>query len=96
MRFRLHPSHLLDLTASTQKRRCIGVFDTVGSIGLPEEISRKSPDATLFGFSDKLLGAHVERAYHAMALNERRADFVRYILYLEAMGGNVVAELGNM
>lgn len=30
----------------------------------------------LFDFPDKLLGPHIERALHAMSLNEDREDFV--------------------
>jgi type VI secretion system (T6SS) phospholipase Tle1-like effector len=61
--------------------RCIGVFDTVGSLGLPEELSFGSKKIqTLFGFPDSTLGDHVERAYQALALNETRADFVRTFL----------------
>ncbi len=57
--------------------RCIGVFDTVGALGLPEEISLNNKRArNLFGFPDRLLGEHVCRAYQALALNEPRADFV--------------------
>lgn len=57
--------------------RCIGVFDTVGSLGLPEELAFGSKRIkTLFGFPDSVLGDHVERAYQALALNETRADFV--------------------
>ncbi|KAI0082303.1 hypothetical protein K474DRAFT_1586300 [Panus rudis PR-1116 ss-1] len=55
---------------------CLGVFDTVGSVGLPEELSLRSDRVkTIFGFSDKYLGPHVARAYHALALNENRKDF---------------------
>jgi len=35
---------------------------------------------TLFGFSDSILGDHVERGYQALALNETRADFVPFAL----------------
>ena len=57
--------------------RCVGVFDTVGSLGLPEELALGSKKIkTLFGFSDAVLGDHIERAYQALALNETRADFV--------------------
>ncbi|KNZ78562.1 hypothetical protein J132_00421 [Termitomyces sp. J132] len=57
--------------------KCLGVFDTVGSIGLPEElVSRSNEVRTIFGFPDKVLGPHVEYAYQALALNETRADFV--------------------
>jgi hypothetical protein len=57
--------------------RCIGVFDTVGSLGLPEELSFGSKKIkSLFGFPDSVIGDHVERAYQALALNETRSDFV--------------------
>ncbi|KAJ7596991.1 hypothetical protein C8J56DRAFT_918849 [Mycena floridula] len=56
--------------------KCVGVFDTVGSLGLPEELTVHSTKIrTLFGFPDKLLGEHIERAYQALALNETRKDF---------------------
>ncbi|KAM5536247.1 hypothetical protein V8D89_010146 [Ganoderma adspersum] len=56
--------------------KVIGVFDTVGSVGLPEELSlRSSKIRNIFGFPDHVLGSHVERAYHAMAINETRKDF---------------------
>jgi hypothetical protein len=53
------------------------VFDTVGALGLPAEFTRSPKISTLFGFADKILPEHIERAYHAMALDEERADFVR-------------------
>ncbi|KAJ8514702.1 hypothetical protein ONZ45_g7784 [Pleurotus djamor] len=56
--------------------KCVGVFDTVGSLGLPEEFPLRSRRIkTLFGFPDRVLGDHIERAYQALALNEPRADF---------------------
>lgn len=55
----------------------IGVFDTVGSLGLPEElVIASSVMKTIFGFNDRRLGDYVERAYHAMAINEMRGNFV--------------------
>lgn len=58
-------------------QRVLGVFDTVGSVGMPEELTLHDDKMkTLFGFPDRLLGHHVERAYQALALNEHRADFV--------------------
>jgi hypothetical protein len=57
--------------------RCVGVFDTVGSLGLPEELTIGSQKmTTIFGFPDRLLGEHIEYAFHALAMNETRADFV--------------------
>ncbi|KDQ63600.1 hypothetical protein JAAARDRAFT_29622 [Jaapia argillacea MUCL 33604] len=56
--------------------KCVGVFDTVGSFGLPGELTLKSQKIrNVFGFKDTFLGEHVERAYHALALNETRKDF---------------------
>jgi hypothetical protein len=61
----------------TSPFRCVGVFDTVGSLGLPEELTFGSKKLnTIFGFPDKLLGEHIQHAFHALALNETRADFV--------------------
>lgn len=61
-------------------QRVLGVFDTVGSVGMPEELTLHDDKMkTLFGFPDRLLGHHVERAYQALALNEHRADFVSIV-----------------
>lgn len=55
----------------------MGVFDTVSSLGLPEEIAMHTKSIrTIFGFSDTFLGEHIETAFQALGLNERRADFV--------------------
>ncbi|KZV77071.1 hypothetical protein PENSPDRAFT_280333 [Peniophora sp. CONT] len=59
--------------------KCVGVFDTVGSIGMPDELKFGGNDdkmRTLFGFPDSTLGSHVERAYQALAIEETRSDFV--------------------
>ncbi|KAF9535428.1 hypothetical protein CPB83DRAFT_841726 [Crepidotus variabilis] len=52
----------------------LGVWDTVGALGLPEEVPFKSA-YKLFGFNDSLLGDHIERAVQALALHEKRLDF---------------------
>jgi hypothetical protein len=58
------------------KFRCIGVFDTVGAIGLPLEISNRIQGRDdILGFSNNDLGEHVELALHALALNETRENF---------------------
>jgi len=57
--------------------RCLGVWDTVGALGLPEELTPLSKKVVqLFGFHDRFLGDHIETAYQALALNEMRVDFV--------------------
>ncbi|KAJ6621699.1 hypothetical protein B0H10DRAFT_970376 [Mycena sp. CBHHK59/15] len=54
----------------------VGVFETVGSLGLPEELTHHSPQVRdIFGFNDTVLGEHIEYAYQALALDEPRADF---------------------
>jgi len=53
--------------------KCIGVWDTVGELGIPghlDEIFTK-----FYQFHDTTLGPHVENAFHALALDERRSDF---------------------
>ncbi|KAF4622969.1 hypothetical protein D9613_001768 [Agrocybe pediades] len=55
--------------------KCLGVWDTVGAIGLPEEIMIPKKTINLFGFQDRNLGPHVEHAFQALALNEMRKDF---------------------
>ncbi|KAJ7225553.1 hypothetical protein GGX14DRAFT_348671 [Mycena pura] len=53
----------------------VGVFDTVGSLGLPEELTHDTTIRNIFGFSNCRLGEHIQYAYQALALNEPRADF---------------------
>lgn len=53
---------------------CIGVWDTVGALGVPVALFKN-----LFGrrhrFHDTQLGREVETALHAVAIDERRAPF---------------------
>ncbi|RPD55809.1 hypothetical protein L227DRAFT_614943 [Lentinus tigrinus ALCF2SS1-6] len=57
--------------------KVIGVFDTVGSVGMPEELTLTSQKIkNIFGFPDHRLGHHIKRAYQALALDETRADFI--------------------
>ncbi len=54
--------------------KMIGVWDTVGALGVPipyvKPLTRK-----WVGFFDTELGGHVEYAYHALAIDERRGPF---------------------
>lgn len=56
--------------------RFIGVFDTVGALGLPTELRAGRKPERLFGFPDRKLGAHIQYAYQALAIDETRKDFV--------------------
>jgi uncharacterized protein (DUF2235 family) len=57
--------------------KCIGVWDTVGAVGIPEDLAKFDIlFRKYYGFFDSDLGAHVEHAFHAMALDERRKNFL--------------------
>jgi uncharacterized protein (DUF2235 family) len=51
--------------------RCIGVFDTVGSMGIPHSGFCRSE----YQFHDVILGPAVEYAFHALAIDEQRKPF---------------------
>ncbi|KAJ3516259.1 hypothetical protein NLJ89_g1238 [Agrocybe chaxingu] len=55
----------------------LGVWDTVGALGLPEEIPFGKRVYNLFGFPDRQLGEHVQYARQALALDEMRLDFLQ-------------------
>lgn len=63
--------------------RMIGVWDTVGALGLPDKLVLpvlRSLDNRarneLFGFLDTSLNGRVESAYHALAIDEHREPFL--------------------
>ena len=70
-----HPSVLDDFKDrhSPVRVKCIGVWDTVGALGVPGNIDRVF--ASFYEFHDTDLGAHVENAFHALALDETRDSF---------------------
>ena len=51
----------------------VGVWDTVGSLGIPSLIGGVDP--VVYGFLDTDLHPDVLNAYQALAINERRAEF---------------------
>ena len=62
--------------------RFVGVWDTVGALGIPDELFvpalRKlddALDAKLYGFLDTELSPRVQAAYHAVAIDEHRKPF---------------------
>lgn len=67
--------HMLRALCHARVRiRCVAVFDTVGSLGIPNEqlqwIGRE-----LFDFHDTRLGSHIDHAFHALAIDEKRGPF---------------------
>lgn len=54
--------------------RCIGVWDTVGSLGVPGHLD--AAFTSFYEFHDTDLGPKVDYAFHALALDEHRKSFV--------------------
>lgn len=55
---------------------CIGVWDTVGSLGIPVGLIGRVMSHARFGFHDVTLSSWVDCAFHAVATDERRRPFV--------------------
>jgi uncharacterized protein (DUF2235 family) len=55
--------------------RCVGVWDTVGSLGVPFDSARRLFLNRRYGFHDVQLGGAVDFAFHAVAIDEKRASF---------------------
>jgi uncharacterized protein (DUF2235 family) len=60
----------------------IGVWDTVGALGIPDQLPGWEHLSNLFtgweqlwGFHDTRLSSHVANAFHALAIDEKRAAF---------------------
>ena len=53
--------------------RMVGVWDTVGSLGIPAVFGGVSE--TIYGFLDTSLNPKVGNGYHAVAIDERRSEF---------------------
>jgi uncharacterized protein (DUF2235 family) len=51
----------------------VGVWDTVGALGIPAILGAVSP--LLYGFLDTSLSPIVKNAYHAVSIDERREEF---------------------
>ena len=73
-------THSRPLRSGDQKSpiKCIGVWDTVGSVGIPEDLAKFDLffKTAITDFHNTELGQHVEHAFHALALDERRKNFV--------------------
>ena len=54
--------------------KCIGVWDTVGALGIPGHLNAFL--TKFYQFQDTDLGIHVENAFQALAVDEHRSEFV--------------------
>jgi uncharacterized protein (DUF2235 family) len=55
--------------------RMVGVWDTVGSLGIPGHLF-DAFDQEKYGFLDTTLNPCIDKAFHAVAIDERRASFL--------------------
>jgi uncharacterized protein (DUF2235 family) len=72
------------------KLSLVGVWDTVGSLGIPSLFGGVSP--LLYGFLDTTLHPDVLNAFHALAIDERRAEFPA-TLWTSASPGQTVEQV---
>jgi uncharacterized protein (DUF2235 family) len=56
------------------KIKFLGVWDTVGALGIPGGMADRL-NTTIYQFHDTNLSGIVENAYHAVAIDEHRADY---------------------
>ena len=65
-------------SVANPKITLLGCWDTVGSLGIPDKVPFLPIDDVLrrrYQFHDTKLGSHVERAIHAVAIDEVRKEF---------------------
>ena len=67
-------SYLQDNGRAFNEVHFVGVWDTVGALGVPVGILRWI-GRNKHGFHDVSLGSHIRHAYHALAIDERRKPF---------------------
>jgi hypothetical protein len=73
-RFPFERRQLNELSFPDIRIKCLGVFDTVGSRGIPTELFR-TMNRRKYGFHDVTLGSNIDYALHALAIDEMRGPF---------------------
>jgi hypothetical protein len=74
-RFPAHRKMLDRLSFGRVRINVLGVFDTVGSRGIPVTGPWNYYNRRKYGFHDVALGSNVDHALHALAIDERRLSF---------------------
>ncbi|SAL56016.1 DUF2235 domain-containing protein [Caballeronia humi] len=64
-----------DDTVPVDSIKAIGVWDTVGSLGIPLYLGANGSDVDVFRFADTALSNKVAFGVHALSLDEQRSDF---------------------
>ena len=93
--YRLKPSKRPELVEAVESHawhprvKCIGVWDTVGSYGIPSGIGPGALARALVswtrGFHDREFGRHIDVGLHAMAVDEMRRPF-KPTIWVQAQG----------
>jgi hypothetical protein len=73
-RFPRESRDLAELCFPDVRVRLLGVFDTVGALGIPVELFVKG-NRKRFAFHDVTLGSNVDYALHAVSIDEKRGPF---------------------
>jgi len=55
--------------------QCVGVWDTVGALGVPTYGLTDVSKVDIFEFADRVLSDKVKAGFHALAIDEQRVDF---------------------
>jgi uncharacterized protein (DUF2235 family) len=69
----------------------IGVWDTVGSLGIPSLFGGVDP--VMYGFLDTQLSASVKAAYHAISIDERRKAFPPTLWVSDNVPGQILEQV---
>lgn len=80
--------------AAPARVRLLGCWDTVGALGIPNKIPWLPIDdwfRSQYEFHDTTLGAHIDLALHAVAIDEHRKEFDATLMERPS-GGSVVLE----
>ena len=70
----------------------IGVWDTVGALGVPSQIVRRMGGNRRYAFHDTSLSGIIDHACHAVAIDEQRVDFEPALWTRSPKPGQVIAQ----
>ncbi len=87
------PGGMQDIARHTEVPiRCVGVWDTVGALGVPVE-RLKWMNRGKFAFFDTTLGPRIDCALHALAIDEQRGPFAPTLWQTPARDDQVVEQV---
>ena len=97
--YRSTHTYTIDSNASASKRRgfqhvivtLLGLWDTVGPLGIPTN-ALKWLNESRYNFHDTELSPIVQRAYHALAIDEHRVDHNATLWTSPAVSGQIIEQ----